>query len=631
MKRIPVIMSPLMKRRHGAGVVTLFLILSSSVLFFWRSNDSHAITGDEPHYLVISDGLLPTFELEQSGPYAREFRNRTIVQNGLVPSYAIPNSSNTHAVEGPNGLFNVHNLGLPILLSVPYLFGGEIAARLAMIAIGGLLIGLLLQILTLTALKPRDRALLVLPWAIALPLVPASTQIYPDLPAGALCLLAIYCLWSDAASNGQRQRWGVVAGLSYLPWLHIRYGLPMVILLMALTWHWRQKTLFTLKMLFSMWLIPVLSIGLLAIYNVYAFDNPSGPYESGSVMLNGIAVMQFLGLLFDQNQGVFIQQPLHFIGLFFIVFLLRRNATAMLSTLLVVLATLGPNATHWNLYGGWSFSGRFGWTAAVVFSSVTVLAMSHLWLTHQRVAKLLLSLGIILQLWVLWEIVIDKTDLLPRTFNGWIGTYSTFWSDIETSLPHWRDARWAFSYVPNFVWLIFALGVLTIGSMSSLPTRQTGRAIIALGVVCSSCLVLHVSFGDLPYPEQRWAAAELPGNVGVVDGFMRTADEKGGNGFLTYGPFWDTPAGAYEVGLRYRSSSTKISNALLEINSPEKSKLIKQIPLENTGGKFQEFFTLFTIDASTQGKIELRTFFEDTGDLTVEWLQLRRIGDNVRE
>ena len=40
---------------------------------------------------------------------------------------------------------------------------------------------------------------------------------------------------------------------------------------------------------------------------------------------------------------------------------------------------------------------------------------------------------------------------------------------------------------------------------------------------------------------------------------------------------------------------------------------------------------LFNIDANTRGKIELRTFFEDSGELTVEWIQLRRIGDNIRE
>ena len=620
-----------MKRRYEVGIVALFLVLSSAVLFFWRSNDLHATTGDEPHYLVIADGLLPTFELEQTGPYTREFQNRTIVENGLAPTGAVPDASNTHAVSGPRGLFNVHNIGLPIILSVPYLFGGETAARLTMIGIGAAIIWLLLQITSLTALSTRARALLVAPWAVALPLVPASTQIYPDLPAGAISLLAIFFLWRNNDTVKNWQRWSVVAVLSYLPWLHLRYALPMVILLTALTWHWRQDARSRVDLFLRMWAVPTASVFLLASYNLYAFDNPSGPYESEAIMLNGTAIMQFFGLFLDQNQGFFMQQPLHFVGLFFLATLFLKNRLAIVATLLVVLGTLGPNATHWNLYGGWSFSGRFGWTAVAVFSSITVMALADLWLAHQRVAKFLLVTGILFQLRLLWEIVVDKTDLFPRVFNGWFGTYSTFWSSVETSLPHWRDIRWAFSFVPNAVWLIIAFGVLVIGSMKSLTPRQTKRALGSLVLVSASTLILHAQFGDLPYPEQRWLAVGLPGNIGVVEDGFRVANQEGMPGLLTYGPYWDTPAGTYEVGVRYKTDSTTDTNALLDINSPEQSKLVQKIPLMNTQGVFEEFFTQITLDSTTTGKIEVRTFYEGRGSLTVDWIQLRRVSDNVRE
>lgn len=620
-----------MKRRYEAGLVALFLILSSAVFFYWRSNDLYGTTGDEPHYLVIADGLLPTFELEQTGPYTREFRNRTIMENGLAATDATPGPANTHAVEGPRGLFNVHNIGLPIVLSLPYLFGGETAARLTMIAIGAAIIWLLFQIASLTPLSARARTLLVAPWSIALPFVPAATQIYPDLPAGAISLLAIYFLWREKDAVRNWQKWGAIAALSFLPWLHLRFALPMGILLLALTWHWRLTAARPQRLLLQVWALPVVSLFLLASYNQYAFGNPSGPYESEAIMLNGTAVMQFLGLLLDQNQGLFIQQPLHFVGLFFLIALLRKNPVAVVSTLLVVLGTLGPNATHWNLYGGWSLSGRFGWSAVVVFSSISVMALAHLWQSHQRIAKFVLALGIIFQLRLLAEIILDKADLYPRVFNGWIGTYSTFWSGIETSLPHWRDVRWAFSYVPNVVWLFLTLGIFIIGSMKFLTVRQTSYALGGLLLVSVSSLAAHAQLGDLPYPEQRWLAAGLPGNIGAVEGGTRVISEEGTTGLLTYGPYWETPEGVYEVGVRYRADSPSDSNALLDINSPERSKLVDQVPLKNTNGEVQEFFMQFSIDSTTQGKIELRTFYEGEGNLTVEWIQLRRVSDNVRE
>jgi hypothetical protein len=620
-----------MKRRYEVGIVALFLVLSSAVLFFWRSNDLHATTGDEPHYLVIADGLLPTFELEQTGPYTREFQNRTIVENGLAPTGAVPDASNTHAVTGPRGLFNVHNIGLPIILSVPYLFGGETAARLTMIGIGAAIIWLLLQIVSLTALSTRARALLVAPWAVALPLVPASTQIYPDLPAGAISLLAIFFLWRNNNTVKNWQRWSVVAVLSYLPWLHLRYALPMVILLTALTWHWRQDARSRVDLFLRMWAVPTASVFALACYNMYAFGNPSGPYESEAIMLNGTAIMQFFGLFLDQNQGFFMQQPLHFVGLFFLVALFQKNRVAIAATILIVLGTLGPNATHWNLYGGWSFSGRFGWTAVAVFSSITIMALAHLWTAHQRTAKILLGAGIVFQLRLLWEIFIEKADLFPRVFNGWIGTYSAFSSSLETSLPQWRDIRWAFSFVPNFVWVMFACGVLVIGAMKSLTVRQTKYAIGSLVLISTSSLVMHAQFGDFPYPEQRWSAVGLPSNIGSIEDGFRVANKEGTPGLLTYGPYWVTPEGTYEVGVRYKSTADVDSNALLDINSPERSKLVQKIPLLNTQGEFEEFFTQITIDSTTHGKIEVRTFYEGQGSLTVDWIQLRRVSDNVRE
>jgi hypothetical protein len=38
----------------------------------WKHDNALSVTGDEPHYLVIASGLLPHFEVEQTGPYTHE-------------------------------------------------------------------------------------------------------------------------------------------------------------------------------------------------------------------------------------------------------------------------------------------------------------------------------------------------------------------------------------------------------------------------------------------------------------------------------------------------------------------------------------------------------------------------------
>lgn len=623
--------SPFVRRRLDVLLVAIFMSLSFLALYIWQANDMHEITGDEPHYLVIADGLLPTFEIEQTGPYTREFQNRTIMENGLASSGEAPTPANTHAELGPRGLFNVHNIGLPVLLAVPYLLLGEVGARLAMIAIGGLIVFLLTQVVSLSALSPRARFVLLLPLVVGMPLLPAATQIYPDLPGGALCLLGMYMLWRGPKDLSKRTLTLSAIALAFLPWLHIRYSLPMGIILLALAYQ-NRLILRLPQIIIRLWLPAALSLMLLASYNVYAFGNASGPYSSGDIMLNRVAIMQFMGLLFDQNQGLLIQQPLHLVGLLFLIPLFRQNTIATSTTLLVMLTTLGPNATHWNLYGGWSFSGRFGWTATVVLLALTALALSQLWEQQKKLAITVLAIGGAIQIRYLWGIFIQKIDLFPRIFDGWIGTYATFWGPVESWLPQWRDYRWAYSYLPNFMVLLIAFVVVAVGAMTSVSVKLRRNALLAFSCVALISLGTYARWGDLPFPQQRWAASALPSQIGTVTNLSRVATSSDGKGFLSYGPFFKVPEGDYEVGIQFSASSDTSSDVgQIDVYIADKMVSIESQPLPSTNGINREMFFPIRIDKNAAGKIEIRTTYLGEGSMTVHWIQLRNLRNNTPE
>jgi len=615
---------PVGKRLCGF-VVVLFSVLSVAALTMWNAEDMHAITGDEPHYLVIADGLLPTFELEQTGPYTREFRNRTIVEAGLAPRDAVPGPGNTHAEQGPRGLFNVHNIGLPIVLSVPYLLAGETGARLAMIAIGAAIVLLMCRIVALTSLSPRAQLFTVLPFAVGLPVVTGATQIYPDLPAGALCLLGLLFLLRPARPE---RRWDGVptaVALAFLPWLHIRFGLPMVLILAAITWARRQDR--TRALALRWWLPAVMSVMLLATYNTYAFGNPTGPYASGDVMLNRIAVMQFVGLLLDQNQGILVQQPLHLVGVYFLFRELRKRPVLVLAAVGTSLSILVPNATHWNLYGGWSFSGRFGWAASSALTALTLVGLAGLYRSNRRAWALAVGLGLAVQARHLVAVFVQKRILYPHIFDGWIGTYSTFWRPIETVLPHWRDHRWAFTYLPNNLILAAVVVIGVIGAVGRLPHRARLSGVAVVAALTVGSLALFAAVGDRPYPDYRWAASVLPGNVGRIENLSRAGREGDGKGLLTFGPYWEVPPGRYEVGVRYDSATDGTVNGLLDVYLPQSDTVLERAELPPTNGEAREIFFPVSVTEQNWGKMEIRTSFEDAGTLVVDWIQLRRIGD----
>lgn len=617
------------KHRLDALIVVIFILVSSAALFMWRDEKMHTITGDEPHYLVIADGLLPTFELEQTGPYTREFRNRTIVSAGLAPSDAAPSPDNTHTVEGPRGLFNIHNIGLPILIAVPYAIGGEVAARLMMIAIGAAAVFLVTRFLALSPLSPQRRFLIAMPLSIAMPLVPAATQIYPDLPGGVLALLGIYMVWKGADRASPFKVTLTAIAIAYMPWIHIRYSLPMGLILLAMSFQWRNKWSPT-NLLVRLWLPAVVSVVLLALYNIYAFGNPTGPYSSGDVMFNRIAIMQFIGLLFDQNQGILLQQPLHFVGVFMIGYFLRQHFLSTLLVMLILLSTLGPNATHWNLYGGWSFSGRFGWTATMALLPLTAYGMAQLWERRPRAAMTLLVLGGLVQLRYMYGIFVQKTNLLPRTFDGWIGTYATFWGPFETWLPQWRDFRWAYSYLPNYMFLIIGVTLVILGREGlERPARSRGL-VLTMSLLPIMVLGLHARLGDFPYPQQKWAASTLPSQIGIVENLSRRVVDGETTAYLTYGPYFRVPSGSYELGIRY-SSMAETPNIMFETYLDERRMIADQWELPTTNGVPREEYFVITVTSDLIDRYEFRTSYLGEGEATIDWISLRKLDRNIAE
>jgi hypothetical protein len=74
-----------MKKNPIYIALLIYGFLSLATLYFWQSKEINTITGDEPHYLVISSGIVKQGSLEQTAPYQEEFKTREIYKNGLAP------------------------------------------------------------------------------------------------------------------------------------------------------------------------------------------------------------------------------------------------------------------------------------------------------------------------------------------------------------------------------------------------------------------------------------------------------------------------------------------------------------------------------------------------------------------
>jgi hypothetical protein len=612
-------------KRLSSPVIVLpliFFMISTGLMVFWDSNNLHHITGDEPHYLVMADGLLPTFEFEQTGPYAREFRNRTISPFGLAPLDAVPNVDNTDAIPGPNGLFNIHNVGLPIILAIPYLFGGVLGARLALIAIGALAIALFAAIATSLGATRKLAYAVVLPFVLCLPFATASTQIYPDLPAGVILLLGISLLVLSQNKTHKGVLLLVSLCLSLLPWLHLKFSLALLIVLGAIFINRRTKD--NEKQLLSILLIPtIISGALLLFYNKYAFNNFFGPYESEDVQATSFTFMQFFGLLSDQNQGIIIQQPLHLLGIFMIGRLVRERTNLIVTSLLVAVTTLGANATHWAVYGGWSFSGRFGWTAVTCFTVISLAALVSIASTARRGLVVALLVSFAVQLRYMFGLILEKKELLPHFTDSWIGTYSIFWNTFENALPRWTSTADAFSYFPNIVAVLFLLFLFGLGWLTFVSIRSALR----LGAVAGVAALVAVSVFSVTWSptnaERRWNGDQFQGQIGEIKTPTRTVSEPSPEGFLTFGPRWRTPVGSYSLTVFYAAANEPYKSVgVFDVFSPETGRVLTSVPMPRTAAEGQELTIQFDVTAPDAGQLEFRTFYEGEGTLTTWWVRI---------
>ena len=209
---------PLRESLNGWGVIALvapFALALAAYLavFLYMRPD---VTGDEPHYLLVAESIAYDGDVELTNDYAS--RDRTL---HILPFF--PLGPHLHAADykGSGELRPLHGVGLSAVLAPAVAVGGVTGARLVMVLIAALLADQLFRLLRDLGFRRRYR---ILAWAsvvFCLPLLVFSSQIYPELPAALLVVVALRVIVQRVSSPAALAL-GSTASAALL-WLHIRY------------------------------------------------------------------------------------------------------------------------------------------------------------------------------------------------------------------------------------------------------------------------------------------------------------------------------------------------------------------------------------------------------------------------
>lgn len=199
------------------------------------------VTADEPQYLLSALSLGRDLDLdiadEVEGDAFRDFHPTDL------PPQAV-------RVGDGDPLISPHEPGLPVLLALPVRVGGWVAAKAVLAGAAGALAGLTAWVAVARLGVRRRTALLVVGgFALSVPLAAYGTQVYPEVPAALLVMLAVASLPAPSVARAERSGPSAPAtrampvpvvtaavAAAALPWLSVKYVPLAVALALGAGW-----------------------------------------------------------------------------------------------------------------------------------------------------------------------------------------------------------------------------------------------------------------------------------------------------------------------------------------------------------------------------------------------------------
>ncbi len=334
-----------MVKRHTSFALFVLLALLYVAAGMWTTRRVGS-TGDEPYYLLAADSLVRGHGFALDGPWS------SIPTSGYDPGdhlVDLPRQS-APSLRAP-GHFPLHDLGLSVLLALPFAIGGR---ALAVVCVG-------LAMAAAVGLAHRAGSRLVSPRAaiagallggLSVPALTYSGQLFPD------SVMALAMAAGVAALVGAAPLWAGAVGIAALPFLHLR-GWPLAIaLLVALGWdrRWRDRAALAAPLL-----AVVIGISLLDLV-VYGVPLPHAGFllfftarpDTSVAAYATTTPFGFLGLFVDRAFGLLPAAPIALLAFIGAGVAIRRRVAL---PLLVVPYLLLASAVDWT--GGLSPQARY--------------------------------------------------------------------------------------------------------------------------------------------------------------------------------------------------------------------------------------------------------------------------------
>jgi hypothetical protein len=429
------------------------------------------VRGDEPHYLVMADSIVQDGTLDLHNAYTRHNENRRIYPAPLNP----------HARIYRHRWAPWHGPGLPLLLAVPFFVGGIIGAKLALCALAGLLTLALYRFLV-RRLPVEQAVWLTLGLVVCLPFCFGASKIYPDFVGGifATCL----AVWLIHA--GEKPRTAAGWALFWLaagsfPWLNSKYlGSTVILIAWALAVRWQLRRRGVRASWLEVATVALVLVGVLglAAFHYWGVGQPFGPRRLQEISSSfSRAAMIFLGLHFDQSQGMFIQHPLLITGIAALPIFAWRRPLHAFFWLALYASLIVPNSMELARWGGGGPVGRFAWSAEWLWAIPLGFAIAEFPATLVRFVEPAVIVSLTYQSILAMRWTENAMLLFPHFEESLEARDSLFPIPLRPFVPsfYFWDFKSYWTYPPNVIALALVVALLTIGALPVLAHSRARR------------------------------------------------------------------------------------------------------------------------------------------------------------
>lgn len=425
--------------------ITIFFYIFYLGVSLWF-NYANQPTGDEPEYIMMAHSLLHDRDLDlnnnfENKDYKLFYKDKELcIQDG--------------AIRRGDKIYSYHPFMISVLVAPFYLIGQRLGATFFINFVAALLIGI---IFTITVKVFRDTKTSILTSFVAgfsMPVLNHINHISADITSSFILSTALYFLLFE------RGRYIIFSLLLMFGlWIHLRNA-PVLLMLFLLFAIFNRKNV---KALFISSLMQIANILLLFFVNglIYGVIVPK-QISGGESILYGFGhniVNSFLGILFDQEFGLFFYTPIFILvpaGYYF----LYKTRKQIFYTLLFIFLPFLIFICSWDWRGGGGSSPRFLlpliYTLIIPVAAIYNTCKDKVLLYVLSVVGFFISYIILLIPWFRWN---------KGNGENWIlKIMSTFINIDLTKIFPSIPISTEFSFFPLIFWIvvIFVLNIWVI-------------------------------------------------------------------------------------------------------------------------------------------------------------------------